>query len=192
MHTAPETPVSPGASPGTASSAFARCFELLIGHEGGFTADARDPGNWTGGKVNAGELKGTKFGISAAVYRHLDIANLTLDQAREIYHADFWRKIRGDELPPAVALCVFDAAVHAGLGNAARWLQASIRITVDGVIGSKTIEAVRARPAPVVLAEMLALRAEHNRRQPTIETFGLGWSRRLFALAFQAAELHQP
>ena len=30
---------------------FDKAFKLLIGHEGGFTDNRSDPGNWTGGKV---------------------------------------------------------------------------------------------------------------------------------------------
>lgn len=37
---------------------FDTAFHTLLGHEGGFTEDPRDPGNWTGGRVGAGELRG--------------------------------------------------------------------------------------------------------------------------------------
>ena len=57
---------------------FKQAFDLLIGHEGGYTNNPNDPGNWTGGKVNSGTLRGTKYGISAASYPTLDIKNLGL------------------------------------------------------------------------------------------------------------------
>jgi lysozyme family protein len=57
---------------------FLRAFELLVGHEGGFTDDPRDTGSWTGGNAGAGQLKGRKYGISAASYPNLDIKNLQL------------------------------------------------------------------------------------------------------------------
>ena len=43
-----------------------QAFDLLIGHEGGYTDNPKDPGNWTSGKVNQGQLKGTKYGIATA------------------------------------------------------------------------------------------------------------------------------
>ncbi len=55
-----------------------------IGHEGKFTDNPKDDGNWTGGKQGRGELKGTKYGIAAKSYPHLDIKNLTLDEATAI------------------------------------------------------------------------------------------------------------
>lgn len=40
-------------------------FERLMPHEGGFQCDPKDRGNWTGGRVGVGELKGTNRGIAA-------------------------------------------------------------------------------------------------------------------------------
>ena len=47
------------------SITFDEAFKRLIGHEGGYSTDRRDPGNWTGGRVGVGTLKGTKFGLAA-------------------------------------------------------------------------------------------------------------------------------
>jgi len=71
------------------SISFEEAFRRLIGHEGGYSKDKRDPGNWTGGKVGGvGILKGTKFGLAANTY-NLDIKNITLAQAKEIYQRDW-------------------------------------------------------------------------------------------------------
>ena len=40
---------------------FDKAFDRLIGHEGGFTNDSRDAGNWTGGKVG-GIVTGKQIG----------------------------------------------------------------------------------------------------------------------------------
>jgi hypothetical protein len=45
-----------------------RILEGPIAHEGGYSNDPDDPGNWTGGKVGVGRLLGTKFGIAAKGY----------------------------------------------------------------------------------------------------------------------------
>ena len=39
-----------------------------LAYEGGYSANPKDPGNWTGGKVGVGKLLGTKSGIAAASY----------------------------------------------------------------------------------------------------------------------------
>ena len=58
---------------------FERAFEKLIDHEKGLSLDPKDRGNWTTGVIGKGELKGTKYGVSAMSYPHLDIRNLTLE-----------------------------------------------------------------------------------------------------------------
>lgn len=93
--------------------------------EGGYQAVENDSGNWTGGAVGEGELKGTKYGISAASYPHLDIKNLTLEQANEIYYRDYWKASGADQLPWPACLIVFDTAVLHGVGTAQTWLRES-------------------------------------------------------------------
>jgi hypothetical protein len=63
---------------------FDRVFDIVVGHEGGFTANPADCGNWTGGVIGTGTCRGTRFGISAAAYPDLDIANLSLDAAKAL------------------------------------------------------------------------------------------------------------
>ncbi|MBO9613409.1 MAG: hypothetical protein J7619_11970 [Dyadobacter sp.] len=120
-------------------------FEQAIGYvlseEGGFTAKESDAGNWTGGKIGKGILKGTKFGISAASYPDEDIRNLTKDRAKFLYKRDFWDEIKGDLLPGKISLHVLDFAVNAGPVVAIRELQRAAGVVVDGLIGPKTLKA---------------------------------------------------
>ena len=37
-------------------SNFDRMFDFVVGHEGGFTANPADSGNWTGGAIGAGDV----------------------------------------------------------------------------------------------------------------------------------------
>lgn len=108
------------------SDTFTTVFRVLIGEEGGYSNDPQDPGNWTGGKTNVGQLRGTKFGISAAAWPDVDIVNLTIDQAQLIYHGHYWSPIHGDSLPSMLALIVFDAAVNNGVARAVQWLQMAL------------------------------------------------------------------
>ena len=178
------------------TSSFDRAFELLIGHEGGLTLNRADPGNWTGGAPNKGLLRGTKFGISAASFPTLDIAALTLDDARAIYRRLYWDRVRGDELPPALALLVFDSAVNNGVAAAVKLLQASIGTTADGLIGPATLAALARSLGDGSPDRVTAVGAEFQARRivlmaalPTWATFGLGWARRLTLLPYQAASL---
>lgn len=171
---------------------FDRMFDIVVSCEGGFTADPEDSGNWTGGAIGAGTCRGTKFGISCAAYPDLDVANLTCDAAKALYQRDYWERIGGDRLPPALGLLVFDAAINNGVGRAARWLQQIAHVPQDGVIGPKTLDAIDrlgATPDGVagLCAEFLAQRLIFMTSLATWKTFGLGWARRLCRLPFDAA-----
>ena len=172
-------------------SAFDQAFAIVVGEEGGLTANPADPGNWTTGACGRGECRGTKYGISAAAYPALDIGALTLEQARAIYRRDYWDRIAGDRLPPPLALLAFDAAVNSGVGRAARWLQAAAGAAEDGAIGPATLAAIEARAGQgaALLAEFLAQRMNFMAALPTWRSFGLGWSRRLCALPFHAMRM---
>jgi len=170
---------------------FDRTFDLVVAHEGGFTNDPADPGNWTGGGIDIGTCRGTKFGISAAAHPELDIANLTLDDVKALYQRDYWDRIAGDQLPPAVAFLTFDAAINNGTGHAVRWLQQAASVDADGVIGEKTLAAIgQIAKKPNGIAdlgtELVAQRLTFMAALPTWKTFGLGWARRLCRLPYEA------
>lgn len=153
---------------------FEQAFAIVIGSEGGLTNNPSDPG----GRTN--------FGISQRAYPALDIAALTLDDARAIYLSGYWAKVRGDDLPPPLAMLVFDAAVNNGVSRATRWLQASVGVTQDGIIGPVTLAAVHSRPGWLTMSDYNAERTYFMAGLPQWRVFGRGWSKRLCRLPFQA------
>lgn len=162
---------------------FARCFAFTLGAEGGYSNNPADPGNWTGGAVGNGELRGTKFGVSASAYPQLDIANLTEQQAEDIYRRDYWTPLQGDSLPLPIALVAFDAAVNAGPKRAVFWLQQAAGISADGVLGSETLTALNAGDPIALAREALVRRLDFSTHLSSWASFGLGWSRRIISLA---------
>ncbi len=167
---------------------FDQAFRIAIGEEGGFTANPADPGNWTGGACGKGACHGTKFGIAASAHPELDIVSLSLDQAKQIYQTDYWSRVHGDELPPPLALLVFDAAINCGPARAIHWLQAAVGVAQDGVPGPATMAAVQSHigGGAGLCAEFQARRLIWMTTLPTWPTFGLGWSRRLCRLPYDA------
>jgi len=162
---------------------FSICVAFTLAQEGGFTDNAADPGNWTGGQVGCGLLRGTNFGISAAAYPSLDIAGLTQADAEAIYRRDYWTPLNADAMSFAVALVAFDAAVNAGIRRSIIWLQQAAAVQTDGVLGNET-QAALAKGDPVTIArEALARRLEFSSRLPIWPNFGLGWTRRVLCLA---------
>lgn len=166
-------------------------FGLVVGAEGVFSNDRNDPGNWTGGGVGKGELKGTKYGVSAASYPNLDIVNLTLPEAAAIYKRDYWRPTQCTQLPPRLAYVVFDCAVNNGVSRALRFLQTAVGTTIDGIWGpnSQAMLERKLKDEPdgtAIASEVHARRIHFMACLSTWPTFGLGWSRRLASVAIQA------
>lgn len=145
---------------------------LTLAFEGGYQCDHDDSGNWTGGEIGVGQLRGTNFGISAASYPNLDIRNLTQAEAAAIYFRDYWTAASCPKLPDRVAIAHFDAAVNCGLGAAAKLLQRAVGVLDDGQIGPETLAAVAARPELDVLQAMLWQRV---RRYATIADPSGAW-----------------
>jgi len=154
-------------------------FERVVGHEGKFQDIHADRGNWTSGVVGVGELKGTKYGISAMAYPHLDIKNLTLYQAKEIYRRDYWDRGKLGELDPGFAFQVFDAQVNHGPGNAIRFLQRAVGVTDDGSVGRLTLAAIKAMTVTDLVMNFNAERLEFITRLEKFKQFGAGWVNRV-------------
>lgn len=166
---------------------FDDAFARLIGHEGGLSMRREDRGNWTGGKVGAGVLKGTKYGISAAAFPDLDIAAVTLEQARQIYRTRYWAPVGCDMLPEALRYPVFDLAVNSGPGRAARLLQRSVGAEEDGSIGPKTLMSIHNMPTDRILRRLDAHRLLLMAGDPTWPAHGRGWVIRVATNALEAS-----
>lgn len=158
------------------SGLFQRCVALIMELEGGdrYTNDPQDPG---------GE---TKYGISKRAFPQEDIKNLTQERAIGIYRDRYWDPIRGDRLPPQLALCVFDCAVNQGQGTAIRLLQCAVKAKEDGVMGDKTIHLVESVELKELLTDYLARRAHRYVLSEGYSKYGRGWLRRLFRVAYEA------
>ncbi len=150
-----------------APTLFDEAFASLIGFEGGYVNDPRDAG---------GE---TKFGISKRSYPQLDIAALTLDQARAIYRTDYWDRMHADGLPAQLALQVFDGAVNSGIETSLRWLQKAAGVAQDGKIGKVTLYAISAMSEDVLLRRYLGIRLEFMTQLSTWQIYGKGWALRI-------------
>lgn len=173
-----------------ASGNLKACLVVTLAYEGGYTANRKDPGNWTGGKVGVGKLKGTKYGIAAASYPNLDIKNLTVDQACSIYAEKYWTPVRGDDLPYGIDLVTFDFGVNSGTSRSARYLQSVLGVTQDGKIGAATIKAAILADGKAVIQKLCAKRLNFLKALKTWATFGKGWGRRVADVEAKAVAMY--
>ena len=150
---------------------FDEAFIRLLGHEGKFSDDPRDPGG------------ATMWGVTQAVARQSgymgDMRDFTQDQAKVIYRKAYWDAARCDELPDAVRFDVFDGAVNSGVGQSIRFLQRSVGATDDGVIGEQTLAACHALAESIIQARYNGHRLQFMTNLKTWSVFGNGWSKRI-------------
>lgn len=167
-------------------SAFERAVQFTLQHEGGYVNDPNDPG---------GE---TKYGISKRAHPQLDISTLTYENATEIYRLDYWNHVKGDRLPPLIAMVVFDWAVQFGTGVAAQALQQFLgRLQVDGAIGPHTVARANEHrsltldtTSALMLNErrMIALTRLVRRKPGQRLRYLSGWMRRTYRMALEIME----
>lgn len=158
-----------------AAENYDKCLELILHHEGGYVNHPKDPG---------GE---TNLGVTKRVYEEWggtkDMVDLTVEDVAPIYEKNYWGRTKCDDLPSGLDLCVFDFAVNAGPGRAAKYLQEMIGTTVDGGIGPNTLRAlgnyIESEGTAAAIQNYQAKRQEYYESLSTFETFGRGWTRRV-------------
>ena len=164
-------------------SNFDKAFLQVVGIEGGYVSDPDDRG---------GE---TKFGISKRSYPHLDIRNLSLEQAKQIYYEDFWKDCGLDAVDDyQVAHEIFDTSVNMGQVIAKKIFQKALNylnrnerdfpdLIVDGIIGAKTINAYRRVDNRILLKVLNGLQFMRYTQivdyDPRQEKFFNGWMQRI-------------
>lgn len=166
---------------------FETILQRVISHEGGFTNDKDDPGNWTGGNVGKGELKGSKYGISAASYPHLDIRNLSWEKAKEIYW-QWYRDCKLYNYSPVMQYQLFDSAFNHGITRTNKLLQATLGVEEDGIIGQNTLAALAKVSDEDIVLLFLATRLQFFTDIKHFTKYGRGWSRRIAQNLRYAAE----
>ena len=175
-------------------------FGYLLGWEGGYGNNPRDPGGPTCYGVTQAEydLWRRKKGLPVQ-----SVAKITLAEAEQIYSEEYWTPTRCGDLDPGEADAVFDAAVNSGDRRGVTWLQKAINqlsdkpaITEDGSCGDITVAAANAIDPGKLIDAMLTLRLAFMKiaRNPKTGallwlTFGKGWSVRINGVRVQAHKL---
>ena len=160
-------------------SNFDKCLQIILHHEGGYVNHPEDPG----GMTNLGVTKRVyEDWVGYAVSEHT-MQNLTEEDVAPIYKKNYWDRMKGDDLPEGLNLCVFDFGVNAGTGRAAKYLQTMIGTVVDGGIGPMTLRALDEHVSLIGLQETIVKYQENRQRYyeklKTFKTFGRGWTRRV-------------
>jgi len=159
----------------------------ILKSEGGYVNDPRDPGNaLPGGRLGSTNLGCTQRVWEAFVGREVtqdDMRALTPADVAPLYKAQYWDKVKGDQLPAGLDYALFDAAINSGPGQAGKWLQQVLDVQADGVIGPGTLAAVAAHSPADLISAYQFKRLAFLKNLKTWSIYGNGWGRRVTEVA---------
>jgi lysozyme family protein len=162
----------------TKTDIFETAIEFVLNHEGKYVNDIDDKG---------GE---TKYGISKQSYPNVDIKNLSIEKAKEIYRKDFWesqnyKKIHNDDL----AIKIFDLSVNTGSKRANKLIQRALRavgkkVQENGILNDVVICLINESDPTDLLAALKSEAAGYYRTivntKPKRAKFLNGWLNRAY------------
>jgi lysozyme family protein len=143
----------------TAEEVIQRTLDKIIAREGGFVNHPDD----RGGPTCFGITHDALVAWRKEPVTDNDISGLGEDEARAIYRS-LYMDGPGYTFIEHSGLfdLVVDTAVQFGPLRATKWLQAAVRVPVDGVIGPMTRQCVKSAFAPTVFADVLTQRIMHR------------------------------
>jgi lysozyme family protein len=157
---------------------FEDAWKELLGHEGGYVNHPSDPG----GETNYGITKR----VAVANGYTEPMKYLPEEKAKAIAKKVYWTPYKCDQLPYKIAELLLDITYNGGYG--VKWVQRAVGVTVDGVIGPKTIQAALAADPSKVVMLMVGQRIVYLTNLSTWATFGKGWARRSAATLERGAK----
>jgi lysozyme family protein len=147
-----------------------------LGVEGGAVDDPQDPGGFTWRGIT---LRNWRAWLRNDSVTKEELQAAPEDQIVLFYQQNYWDPILGDYLPPGVGLGVFDMAVNAGIGASVKCLQRAVHAVDDGLLGPKTLLALRWYPTSSLIGQLILEQNNYYRLLPGWPTFREGWINRL-------------
>jgi lysozyme family protein len=154
-------------------------FEHVLKSEGGYVNDPHDHG----GETNLGVTKAAWSEYLGRPIADGEMKALTKDVVDPFYKKMYWDKCHCDQLPTGLDYAVFDFAVNAGTGRAAKFLQRAVGVADDGAIGPGTMAAVAKADPKQALEQFKSAKVHFYKdivaRKPDQEKFLKGWLSRV-------------
>lgn len=167
---------------------FKKALNLTLQFEGGYSNNPNDPG----GETNKGIIK-TEYD-KYRKSKNLPLQSIKLitdDELNDIYYNNYWLKASCDQIPGRLPVIHFDTAVNCGVTQSSKFLQRSVGVIADGVIGPKTIQTLNDIKNKVglndIIKSYLQQRIDYyyiiSIRNPKLKVFLKGWINRVDKLS---------
>lgn len=117
---------------------FSGALAFVLQEEGGYSDDSADPG----GETNMG-IENREYGswLQAQKLPVVDVKEITVEQAGQIYRKNYWDAVHGDDLAPGTAYAMFDTAVNNGVGEAIKFMQGCLGVPETCAFDTATSDA---------------------------------------------------
>jgi lysozyme family protein len=172
---------------------FKKAFQLVLANEGGYVNDPADPGgetykgiarkmnpDWLGWNII--DLLKLQSGFPDLLHSpdEIEITKQLDHELNSFYYTHFWLKVNGDKIADQqVAESIFDFAVNAGVSVSISLAQTVVGATADGLIGSKTIEAINSFDSGHFLAAFALAKIQRYvdicNKRPASKKYFFGW-----------------
>ena len=153
---------------------------------------------WEGGYVNDKDDLGgaTNKGVTLATFRSVygqgktanDLRNMTDQQWETIFKKHFWDKWRADEIEDQSVANILVDWLWASGSYGIKIPQRVLGVSVDGIVGAKTIAAVNAKDGKQFFKEIRQERVDFIDRictsRPQNKKFRKGWLNRINSLKY--------
>jgi lysozyme family protein len=161
--------------------AFDLALHSVLKYEGGYSNDKDDAGG------------PTNFGITEETARSAgfigDMQNITIDQAKSIYRANYWDKLKLDEIAivsQPLSAELFESAVNCGVVRVANWFCTAVQIIANsGTNYPEAVEYAKNTPSdcPVLTRIMNVMQGNHYltlvQKNEKYRKFIRGWMKRV-------------
>jgi lysozyme family protein len=156
---------------------------FILSWEGGFVCDPYD----RGGATNKGVTIGTFRSVYGRGMSVSDLKRMTDAQWMHIFKVYYWDRWRADDIrDQSVANILVDWMWLSGTTSVKK-VQRLLKVSVDGVVGPKTIAAVNGSDAKTLFNRIKAVRTEYINAIATGRQarYRKGWMRRLNGIGYR-------
>lgn len=156
---------------------FKKAIKLILAHEAGYVNNPND----NGGETNKGITIGTynDFKKINKERKFPPLSELTAELAMEIYWENYAKPIKFNQLPNGLNYALLDFAINSGVSRAVKTLQKILKVSVDGVLGLQTLNAIKSSNPKNLVMDLCEDRLIFVKRLKDFKHFGRGWTNRI-------------
>lgn len=149
----------------------------------------------------------TKYGITLATWRKVgydknedgvlneeDVKLLTEDDFHRVFKQSYWNACKADQIQDqSVANMLVDFAYNSGVSRAVTYLQLTLGITADGIMGRKTLFAINKSNGKRLFKRFKKTREDYLKSIAKGKQKGFldGWLRRLSYITYEHLKLNE-